>query len=162
MSNLTQRESVFQAICEVLGFDGFDTVVMLSKDDKAKVNTIVTDAIMAKVVDFSDEARIKYSTADKVSGYVNGMITNWLKKDPRLNGGVKYVAKNPGSRAGQGDSTLKELKKLMTIVSDADQRVAIEAAIETRKSEIATEKAKTVTLDLTKIPDDLKAKLGLS
>jgi hypothetical protein len=85
-----------------------------------------------------------------------------LKKDPRLNGDVKYVAKNPGSRAGQGDSTLKELKKLMTIVSDADQRVAIEAAIETRKSEIATEKAKTVTLDLTKIPDDLKAKLGLS
>lgn len=163
MSKLTQKESVFQAICEVFGVVEFgNEAVTLTKAMKEKVNKIVTDAIMVREVDFSDEAYIKYPTADKVSGYVNGMITNWLKKDTRLNGDVKYQAKNPGSRAGQGDATLKELKKLQTIVTDKDQLAAITDAINHRKEEIAAEKATKVVLDLSKIPDELKAKLGLS
>jgi len=39
----------------------------------------------------------------KLRSYCSGLQSNWLRKDTRLNGGVKYVAKNPGSRAGSTD-----------------------------------------------------------
>lgn len=160
--NLTQKESVFQAILEVTGQESFYSAITLSKDEKAKVNNIVTLSIMSNDTDFSADARAKYPTADKVSGYVNGMITNWLKKDTRLNGDVKYTAKNPGSRAGQGDAVLKELKKLASVTVEPEYKLAIDAAINTRKAEIAKEKATTVIVDISKIPAELAAKLGLS
>ena len=164
MSNLTQKESVFLAICEVFGATEFTSTqaITLSKEEKAKVNSIVTTSIMMNETDFSAEARTKYPTEDKVSGYVSGMITNWLKKDTRLNGDVKYTAKNPGSRAGQGDSVLKELKKLASVTTEPEYKLAIDEAINQRRAEIAKEKTSEVVIDVSKIPADLASKLGLS
>src|SRR5665213_1962213 len=59
------------------------------------------------------ESRIKYATLESLrKDYVPGMVSNWIRKDLRLNGGEKYETKNPGSRAGQGDDQLKNLKAL--------------------------------------------------
>jgi hypothetical protein len=157
---MSQKEGVFSAIVELFNFTGgkFDA----TKEQRKEIIEVVTDGIVNGNIEFSAEAKAKYKTRDEVKGYTNGMVSNWLRKDTRLNGGEKYVTKNPGSRAGQGDTTLTELKKLKSTLTDASHLQAVDDAIELRKNELAAEKSKNVTVDLSKIPDHLKAALGLS
>lgn len=157
---MSQKEGVFQAIVELFGFTG--GTFAPTKEQRKEIIEVVTVGICDGNIEFSAEAKAKYKTPADVKGYVNGMVSNWLRKDTRLNGGEKYVTKNPGSRAGQGDTTLTELKKLKSTLSDASQLAAVDEAIETRKSELASEKAKSVTIDMSKIPDHLKEALGLA
>lgn len=152
----SQKDGVFAAVCLVLGAKEFDGEVKPSKEQRAKIIDLVTDGIVAQEIEFSAEAREKYKTRDDVKGYVNGMVSNWLRKDKRLNGDVEYKAKNPGSRAGQGDTVLTELKKLKSTLTDKDQLKAVDEAIEERKATLAAEKAKSVVVDITKIPEALR------
>lgn len=153
--SMSQKASVFAAVCEVLG-ETVNRLVQLTKEQRVKVIDIVTDSIMSKDTDFSPEARAKYPTRDDVKGYTNGMVSNWLRKDLRLNGGSKYETKNPGSRAGSGDEVLKNLKNLKTTLTDAEHLKAVDEAIAERQAQVAAEKAKTVTIDITKIPEELR------
>lgn len=159
---LSQRESVFLAVCEVLGVEceSFGSKVEITSEQKKQVTKIVADAICSGEVDFSDNAKAKYSTPILVEGYVKGMVNNWLTKDTRLNGGTPYVAKNPGVRQGSSDQQLKELKKLRSIHTDAAVIAKIDAAIETRKTALQAEKVKDVAINADLIPEDLKHLLG--
>lgn len=158
---ISQRQAVFTAVVSVLGLDNdFNGLAEPTKEQRKSIIEMVTDGIQSGSVDFSDEAKAKYSTREKVSGYVNGMVSNWLRKDVRLNGGEKYVTKNPGSRAGQGDEVLKNLKALLTQQTTDANKAAVQAEIDKRKAEIQASKAKTVTIDASKIPDELKHLLG--
>jgi hypothetical protein len=158
---ISQKESVFLAVCEVLGVEGFDITVKLDKEQTKKVVEIVTSAIADGGVEFSAEAQAKYCTKELIMSYTRGMVNNWLRKDTRLNGGSKYVAKNPGSRAGAGDKQLTELKKLKTLVAnDPDKAAQVDAAIEARKSALAAEKAPKIEINADLIPDELKELLG--
>lgn len=160
MSNVkNQKEGVFSAIVELFGFSGGKFVP--TKDQRKELIECVTEGIMSGFIEFSEEAKAKYVTKDDVRGYVNGMVSNWLRKDVRLNGGEKYVTKNPGSRAGQGDEVLKNLKALRTTLTEADHIAAVDLEIEARTAELAKSKAKTVTIDMDKIPAELRAQLGL-
>jgi hypothetical protein len=154
---ISQKESVFLAVCEVLGVESFDGKIELSKDQLSKVHTIVTDAILDGSVEFSTEAAAKYCTRELALGYVKGMVNNWLRKDTRLNGGSPYITKNPGSRAGSSDPQIAELKKLKNLfTADAEKSAKIDAAIKTRLDQIAAEKAPKVEINPDLIPDELK------
>jgi hypothetical protein len=131
-------------------------LVSLTKEQRAEVIGIVTDDIMSGGTEFSAEAKAKYTTRDDVKGYVNGMVSNWLRKDTRLNGGSKYETKNPGSRAGSGDEVLKNLKALKSTLTDESHKAAVDEEIKKRTDELAAAKAKTVTIDLDKIPEALR------
>ena len=88
------------------------------------------------------------------------MVSNWIRKDLRLNGGEKYETKNPGSRAGQGDDQLKNLKALKA--QHPEHATEIDVEIAKRVAELGLAKKKnTVTVDLDKIPAELRAQLGL-
>lgn len=152
----SQKQSVFVAVCSVLGEDNVNRLVELTKEQRAEVIGIVTDDIMSGGTEFSAEAKAKYTTRDDVKGYVNGMVSNWLRKDLRLNGGAKYETKNPGSRAGSGDEVLKNLKALKSTLTDEAHKKAVDEEIAKRTSELAAAKAKTVTIDLDKIPEALR------
>ena len=152
--SMSQKESVFTAVVSVIG--EVDGVVNLNKDQRKQVIDCVTDSIQANETDFSTEARAKYTTRELIKGYVNGMVSNWLRKDTRLNGGEKYVTKNPGSRAGSGDEVLKNLKALKATLSDAAHISAVDEEIEKRTTELAQAKAKTVVIDINKIPEELR------
>lgn len=159
---LSQRESVFMAVCEVLGqeCESFGEKVSLNNEQKKQVTKIVTDAICGDAVDFSDNAKAKYSTPLLVEGYVRGMVNNWLTKDTRLNGGSPYTPKNPGVRRGSSDPIIKEMQKLKSITTDPEALAKIDAAIEAKKVQIAAEKAKSVAINADMIPDELKHLLG--
>ena len=154
--SIKQNDSVFQAVCSVLGQDGFENAVELTKDQRGLVIGIVTQGIMSGEVDFSSEAKLKYDTEAKVKSYTNGMVSNHLRKDKRLNGDIKYIIKNPGSRAGQGDDQLKALKALRSTLTDITQQTSVDTAIANRSKEIAATKVKTVTVDMSFLPEEFK------
>lgn len=153
----SQKQSVFVAVCQTLNLElGFSGKVELTKEQRKQVIEMVTDSIQAGETEFSAEAKVKYATRDDVKGYVNGMVSNWLRKDLRLNGGEKYETKNPGSRAGSGDEVLKNLKALKATLTDDAHKKAVDEEIAKRTAELAAAKAKTVTINLDKIPESLR------
>ena len=164
---MNQKSAVYEATmsvlaaCELDFTDGQDVSRVVTKDMRKDVVSIVTAGILSKDVEFSDEARAKYSDEAKVRTYVNGLVNNWHRKDVRFNGGEKYVAKNPGSRAGSGDTVLKNLKALRSTRTDEAELAAIDEAIAKRTAEVGEEKAKKVTVDLDKIPAELRELLGV-
>ena len=110
----------------------------------------------------SEKAQAKFiGDAPKLKSYVGGLVNNWMRKDKRLNGGETYITKNPGSRAGNADALIKNLKLLRSTMSDTDKIAEIDADIESRQAEIKVEKAKDVEIDMDQIPAELREKLGL-
>lgn len=138
---MKQREAVFQATTNVMGEQ--DGAYAPSKEQRAQIINIVTEGILANEVDFSDQARAKYDTPEKVKSYTSGMVSNWLRKDKRLNGGVTYKAKNPGSRTGSQDEEVKNLKALLkSNTLDANGEAIVQARLDERIKEIKAEKSK--------------------
>jgi hypothetical protein len=155
---MKQREAVFTSVQEVTGQETFDTAVELTQEQRKAVHTSVMEKFQNDEVDFSESAKKKYSDDKTLSTYVSGLISNWLRKDKNLNGGINYVAKNPGSRAGSGDAVMKELRKLAKIHADDPTKLTeINKYIEERKLEIAADKAKSIEVDLSKIPAGLRS-----
>lgn len=165
--SLSQKDAVFSAIQTHFGTTGRSFVegerVELSRDERAAVTEIIVNGINSGDVAFSADAAEKHNSPEKLRSYVTGMIGNWLTKDKRLNGGEKYSPKNPGSRVGQGDEVLKNLKAFRSTLSDPDQLAAVDLEIENRKKAIASEKnTKKVSVDFDKIPADLLSSLNIS
>ena len=151
---MKQNDAVFQAVCSVFEQDGFDGAVELTKQQKDSVVSIVTEGILNGSVDFSTEAKAKHDTDAKVKAYTNGMVSNHLRKDKRLNGGEKYEAKNPGSRSGNGDEQLKALRALKSTLTSTEDIEAIDQAIGTRLAEIQSAKAKpTAPININALPE---------
>lgn len=164
MNKNTQREAVFLAICNVLGMKEFDGAAVLTKDERSNVHAIVREGFRQGTIEFeaTPSNQEKLASDSKLSAYVSGLISNWLRKDVRLNGGGKYVAKNPGSRVGQSDEQMKTLRALRKQFEGTDKAVIIDAQIEKRKTELAASKAKTVELTAEQIallPEDVREAL---
>lgn len=166
---LSQREAVFAAIISVFSDfevdfeEGQDATPMLTKDMRSAVQAILVEGFKGGTVEFeatpSNQEKLK--TDSKLKSYVSGLVSNWLRKDKRLNGNVTYVAKNPGSRAGSGDETLKTMRLLYKqYAADPTKAAAIQAQIDKRISEISASKAKTITVtpeQIDKLSPELKA-----
>jgi hypothetical protein len=157
---MNQRQAVYQTVCEVLGHERTETddVLVLTSEQKQTIRASLCDGFISGEIELADNARKKMEEDDKWLGrYVSGLLNNWMRKDKRFNGGVQYVAKNPGSRAGAGDAVLKELRKLAKIhKDDANKMVEINKYIEARKQEIAEDKNKSIEVDMSKIPAGLR------
>jgi hypothetical protein len=154
---MKQNDAVFQAVCSVLGQDGFDSAVVLTDTQRAEVISMVTKGLIDGTVDFSAEAKAKHDTPAKVKSYTTGMVSNHLRKDKRLNGGVKYEIKNPGSRAGSSDEQLKALKLLQAqYESGSEAWHEIEAAIADRTTQINAAKKKTDEINVEALPEHLR------
>ncbi len=167
---MNQRESVYQATINVLAdhnvaWDGNTPVAkVVTKELRASIISAVTQSILVGETEMSAEGRAKYPGEKKMAVYVTGLVNNWFRKDSKLNGNTKYVAKAPGSRAGSGDEQIKALKALREAkAGDANAVALIDAAIDSRKSEIKTAKTKVVFTEdmLEKIPAELRESLGL-
>jgi hypothetical protein len=168
---MNQREAVYVTTMNVLAdnnisFDdgqegGVEKVV--TKEIRASVIGVVVQGFLSGEVEMSAEGKTKYfSDPKKLKSYVNGLVSNWYRKDERLNGNVKHVIAKPGSRAGVGDDQIKALKALRaTKADDAEALKAIDAAIELRKSEIKPKAVELTDAMLALIPAELKAKLNI-
>lgn len=151
MSKLSQKEAVFGAVCSVTGHQG-EGAVSITKEQRAQVNAILFEGFKSGKIELDRE----YSDSD-LKAYVSGLQSNWLRKDKRLNGGVTYVAKNPGSRQGTTDPSIKAMMALRSTLTEPSEIAEVDAHINARKAELQSAKqAKTV--DFSALPADLAAK----
>ena len=137
--------------------EGVDIKSYITKEQRSDIELLVTDSILTGETQMSDEGRLKYQDQEKLLGYVRGMVKNWFAKSKELNGGVKHEYKNPGSRAGQGDAKLKELKALRGQLVTAGNTAGVakvDEFIAKRVAELKPTEVKTINADL--IPDELK------
>ena len=162
---VNQRQGVYDAVvayCEEHNIHFEDGMkVEFSKEQRATVVEMVAKAMIAGEIELSDAAQKKHNTDQKIKTYCNGLVSNWLRKDKRLNGNTTYQIKNPGSRAGQGDEQLKNLKLLLKTVDDEDQKKIVQAEIDKRVEELKKEKLGNVEINYDAIPDSLKEQLGI-
>lgn len=156
---MKQREAVFKAVIAVMGEQ--DGAYNPTTEQRADIISHVAEGLSNGSVDFSESAQAKYNTPEKVRSYTSGLVSNWLRKDPELNGGVKYTPKNPGSRTGSQDPEIKNLKLLIKSGTLSDEQAKIaQDRIDQRVAQIKAEKNK-VEIDMDAIPADLREELGL-
>lgn len=164
---MKQSETVYNATVSVLSEagiqfeDGMNVSELLNKGLRSQVCEVVTAAIEAGECDFSESAHEKYPDTDSKRKYVRGLMSNWYRKDTRMNGGEQYQPKNPGSRIGSQDNEVKALRLLIKSGQLSDDKAAIaQARVDERIAEIKAERNKT-EIDMSAIPSDLLAELGL-
>lgn len=146
---MKQGEAVFQAVSKT--FDTNEAVPETGAWTDAQKEKVYTELFtMFKSGQWAKNSGGQDDAA--VLKYIPGLVNNWVRKDPRLNGGAKYVAKNPGSRQGSGDEMVKNMKLLLSTIEDPDQRAEVENAIKLRLEQL---KPKTV-IDVAKIPENLR------
>lgn len=92
---MNQKEAVFQVVKEIKRGDvDTDKPVVLTKQEKAVVQQKLFDGFKKGKVAYNHEL----PSDDKLLLYVSGLVSNWLRKDKRLNGQRNYVPQRPGSR----------------------------------------------------------------
>ena len=131
---------------------------VLTDADKKTIRETVFAMFRGGQVEMAADSKEKYADDAKMKVYVSGLVNNWIRKAPEFNNQVKYAAKHPGSRQGSGDAQIKEMKKLLSATQDPETKKVIEQHIAARQQEI---KPVETGIDFDKIPESLRAKLGL-
>jgi hypothetical protein len=161
MSKITQKEAVFTAIVNVLGEKGIEVTENMNvaphmtREVRSQVNQILFEGFKNSSIELDRE----FSDTD-LKAYVSGLQSNWIRKDKRLNGNVSYIAKNPGSRVGSGDASLKAMRALLSTLTDESEKAEVQTAIDARLAEISVSKAKTVKIDFSALPSSLQEKFS--
>jgi len=162
---MNQRQATVSAIIAQLSSRGIDYVFnesgpvseMLTSDDKSKIVDTLCQGFLEGKIDMSQEGRIKYfGFPSELRKYTVGLLNNWIRKAPELNGGTGYTAKNPGSRKGSGDETVKALRALMSITADASVKAEIQTEIDKRLGELKP----TVEINVEALPEHLRHLVG--
>lgn len=157
MSKQSQKEAVYNAVTSVLTennisvSEGADVSTLMTRELRSQVNQILFEGFKSGTIELDRQL----SDTD-LKGYVSGLQSNWLRKDTRLNGGSKYSAKNPGSRVGSSDPSLKAMRALLSTLSEESDKAEVQAAIDTRIAEIKATKVKKVAIDTSVLPAALQ------
>lgn len=146
---MKQKEAVFNAICAVRGTTSFTDPVELTKEERQEISTSLLADFRAGNIEYSGDVN-----DPKLSAYVSGLISNWLRKDRRLNGNTTYVPANPGSRVGSGDESIKAMKSLLNATDDEEAREEIQAAIDARLAELRPKPKVEINVDA--LPESLR------
>ena len=145
--SVKQKDAVFAAVSAVRGTTEFSSAVELTKE-RVAVQASLIAGFQSGNIAFQGDA----TDTTKLTSYVSGLVSNWLRKDKRLNGNVAYVAKNPGTRTGAGDESLKAMRTLLGATTDVDARLEIQAAIDQRIGELKPKKV----INVDALPESLR------
>ncbi len=150
MEKMTQKEAVFQAVTNVVE-QSDDGAYTPSKEERGQVNNILFEGFKEGRINYDGELP---SDTD-LKSYVSGLQSNWLRKDTRLNGGVKYVAKNPGSRAGSTNPTIVAMRRLLAKVETKEDKANIQSHIDRELAKIKPT-AESKPIDVSALPEELR------
>jgi hypothetical protein len=159
---VSQKEAVRSAISQVLSEAGvrFDETTnvksLMTKELRSQVNQILFEGFRSGAVVLKGE-----KTDKELRDYVSGLQSNWLNKDTSLTGGVKYIAKNPGSRVGSTDAQIKALRALMANTTVQSEIEELQGYIDTRLAEIEAvrpSKKKEVKVNFDALPESIRTK----
>jgi hypothetical protein len=149
---MNQKEAVYTAITEVMGTNEFDGPVKLERgEEREKVTQRVEELFKNGEVQFT---RGEERDGKELRRYVVGLISNWLRKDSRLNGNTQYQPKNPGSRAGGKDEQMSAMRALLAATHEPKARAEIQQAIDERAKELKQQSAKPINVEA--LPEHLR------
>lgn len=159
MGPQTQREAVYsavQAICKKANIK-FEDGMKIS--EASGFGSEQRKEVIAHVVSSFQDGKTRITkeySEQELKSYCNGLVSNWLRKDTRLNGGSKYEIQNPGSRAGQGNPAIKETKKLLKQVAGTDKEPKVQAVLDKMVAEHKASNTKTAKIDASLLPEELR------
>lgn len=157
---MNQKEATYTAITNALENSGIkfveftDVKKLLTHEIKSNIRHNLFQDFRAGHIEVSDDFKHKINDDSELKKYVAGLISNWLRKDKRLNGNVPHQIQNPGVRVGQGDSQVKELRKLLKRVKGTDVEAKVKSALDNRIAEVKAAKEPKINVD--NLPENLR------
>jgi hypothetical protein len=151
MPGIKQKDVVFAAFMSIVG-EG-KTVADATETQRQQVKEQVASQLHDGSCDWDDPDK----SPEHCLRYAGSLVSNWFKKDPRLNGVGKYT---PKTRRGPLVKD-EELKKLIAardsavVLGRTEVVPQLESRIAQRKEQLKLEKAKTKVLS----QDELAATL---
>ena len=147
---MNQRTAVYAAVVSVMGEIGTRRILdCITEAQLEQVEALVVKSFLDGQVELKEKPG---RDAAWVKKYVPGLVNNWLRKDTKLNGDVKYTAKHPGSRTGSGDEALKAMKALLATTADPTAQSLIQGEIDKRKLELHP----AVAINVDALPEALR------
>lgn len=136
---MSQKDAVVSEVKAILGssFDPSQPAREQLSDEQLKtIKSNIVSNILNGSVDFKKET----TDEKEIARYVSGMVSNHLRKSKDLNGGNSYSPQSTGR--GSRDPQISELNKLLkTYTEGTEEFNQIVTAIESRKTELASERA---------------------
>lgn len=154
---ISQKEAVYEIIAEAMSILGISVgkvpaLMVLNRD----VRDICVEKLSIKIADGSVAAKVSDKDQSVIRAYASNLISNWVRRDERLNCGMHYIPKLVAS-----DKLLKDLYSMLTkYEEDSEEYDMIRRRIIDREDELQAQADKN-KLDTSQIPDDLAIKLGL-
>lgn len=159
---ISQKDAVTNVVMSVFPNYELGGEVILSDIMTSEQKNTIREKLVAGFrsgqVQMSSEASEKYAYDTELKKYVSGLLDNWIRKNPQFNNGQAYSTKNPGSRSGSGDATIKALKALLKTVSDTETKNEVQQAIDSRLAEIKPEAKVEINVDA--LPEHLRHLVG--
>ncbi len=153
---IDQKSAVYNTVKSVLAEHGFKfedgMKVELSKDQREQCVSMLVHGFETGSIELKSEQ-------ENLKSYCGGLLSNWLRKDKRFNGGTQYKPENPGVRTGMQDPQVKNLRILLsTLPEGSAEYEAVEAKITERVAEIKADKAKASAkaIDINAIPEEFR------
>ena len=147
-----QITAVVEIVKTVLGSNFINKKPVLSYislEDKQKIVDLVFNGFLKEEIALSSRKKRDISAISdvdkkmrKLKQYANIIVNNHLNKCKLLNGGIKHKIADPGSRFGNKDEVVVELKKLRRLELSQECYEAvkeIDLAIAYRKAELRLE-----------------------
>ena len=153
MSNTSQKDAVYNTVVDVFNQNNIQFSTG-STDARQLLDKNLRKQIIDSLITQFENDEIALSSRQKdIREYVSGLLSNWLRKDLRLNGNVRHQIKNPGSRKGQQDPLIKNLRILQsTLEPQSEAYVAAQQRIDARLLEI--KKSQAPKIDITALPPE--------
>ena len=159
-----QKEGVYQVIKSVLASHNLThedgtSVAEAIQPHRREVVALTAKALIDTNIQMKPASYAKYGTDALMMKYADGLVNNWIRKDTRLNGGEKYITKNPGARTGSSDPQLKALKVAKAAAQSQAAIDLIDAKITERTAQLKTPrvKAELTPETLASLPADVQA-----
>lgn len=146
---MTQKDAVFSAISQILAsnniaFTASSTNVasLLTRELRSQINTRLVADFTSGAVEMSDDAKSKLNDVAELRAYISGLVSNWVRKDPRLNGGTILATSTSSSSSSRNSKVLKSdpqlqaLRKLHQSQVEPTKRQEIQAHIDRRIAEL--------------------------
>lgn len=145
---MTQKDAVFTAVSDTLVSNGIsfqsnsvNAANLLTRELRAQINARLVTEFVNGGVELSDDAKDKLTDKAVLRAYISGLVSNWVRKDPRLNGGTVLATTSSTSTVSnkslKSDPQLQALRKLYTTQVEPTKRQEIQAHIDRRIAELS-------------------------
>lgn len=141
---MTQKDAVFNAVTSVLANNnitfasGSNVADLLTRELRSQINTQLMSDFQAGNVALAADSQSKLTNTVELRNYVSGLVSNWVRKDPRLNGGtVVATTSSSSTKSLNSDPKLRALRKLHATQTDLNRKAEIQGYIDARLEELS-------------------------